>query len=144
MLIFCGIQASGKSTFYKQNFFNSHLRISLDLLNTRNREKRFLELSFETNQKIVIDNTNITIKERKKYIDLAKEHNYKIIGYYFQSKIKDCIARNDTRTGKEKIPTKGIAGTFGRLEKPSFEEGFEELYFVSLQENEFLVDNYES
>ena len=31
-IIFTGIQATGKSTFYKQNFFNSHVRISLDLL----------------------------------------------------------------------------------------------------------------
>lgn len=31
-ILFIGIQASGKSTFYKERFFNSHLRISLDLL----------------------------------------------------------------------------------------------------------------
>jgi hypothetical protein len=30
-IIFVGIQASGKSTFYKEKFFNSHLRISNDL-----------------------------------------------------------------------------------------------------------------
>ncbi|MCB9352743.1 MAG: ATP-binding protein, partial [Lewinellaceae bacterium] len=29
-ILFIGIQASGKSTFYKERFFNSHLRISLD------------------------------------------------------------------------------------------------------------------
>lgn len=37
-LIFCGIQASGKSTFYCQRLLNSHVRISLDLLRTRHRE----------------------------------------------------------------------------------------------------------
>ena len=54
-LIFMGLQASGKSSFYKENFFNSHIRLSMDLLNTRNREKRFLELSIQTQAKIVVD-----------------------------------------------------------------------------------------
>ncbi|MEL6944740.1 MAG: ATP-binding protein, partial [Bacteroidota bacterium] len=33
-ILFIGIQASGKSTFYKERFFNTHVRISMDLLNT--------------------------------------------------------------------------------------------------------------
>ncbi|MBN1315005.1 MAG: hypothetical protein JXA42_06040 [Anaerolineales bacterium] len=35
-VIFIGIQATGKSTFFKERFFNTHVRISLDLLKTRN------------------------------------------------------------------------------------------------------------
>lgn len=42
-IIFIGIQASGKSSFYKEKFFNSHLRVSLDLLNTRNKENQILD-----------------------------------------------------------------------------------------------------
>ncbi len=57
-VIFMGLQASGKSSFYKENFFNSHIRLSMDLLNTRNRERKFLELSIETQAKVVVDNTN--------------------------------------------------------------------------------------
>ena len=41
-VIFIGIQASGKSTFYIENFFDTHVRISMDLLNTRNKELQFL------------------------------------------------------------------------------------------------------
>ena len=36
-VVFTGIQASGKSTFYRERFFHTHLRISLDLLKTRGR-----------------------------------------------------------------------------------------------------------
>ncbi len=32
IMIFVGIQASGKSTFYHQYFANTHLRINLDML----------------------------------------------------------------------------------------------------------------
>jgi predicted kinase len=38
-VIFVGIQASGKSTFYCQRFFATHMRISLDMLRTRRRER---------------------------------------------------------------------------------------------------------
>jgi transcriptional regulator with XRE-family HTH domain len=34
-IIFVGIQASGKSTFYRERFFDTHLRINLDMLKTR-------------------------------------------------------------------------------------------------------------
>jgi len=36
-IIFIGIQATGKSTFYKDNFFKTHIRINLDMLKTRKR-----------------------------------------------------------------------------------------------------------
>ena len=38
-VIFIGIHASGKSTFYQQRSFQSHNRINLDLLRTRHRER---------------------------------------------------------------------------------------------------------
>ncbi|MDL2321544.1 ATP-binding protein, partial [Desulfosarcina sp. OttesenSCG-928-B08] len=63
-IIFCGIQASGKSTFYLERFFKTHVRISLDLLRTRNRENRFLSLCLETGQHFVVDNTNPTRSDR--------------------------------------------------------------------------------
>ena len=30
-VIFIGIQASGKSTFFKERFFNTHVRINLEM-----------------------------------------------------------------------------------------------------------------
>jgi hypothetical protein len=56
-IIFCGIQASGKTSFYKEHFFKTHIRISLDLLNTRRKENIFLQTCFETQQRFVVDNT---------------------------------------------------------------------------------------
>ena len=81
-IIFCGIQATGKTTFYQQNFVNSHVRISMDLLKTRNRERQFLQLCIDTQQKLLVDNTNLSIVDRKNYIDKTKSAGYKIIGYY--------------------------------------------------------------
>jgi len=43
LLIFSGVQASGKSSFYLLNLHHSHLRINLDMLKARHREKLIFE-----------------------------------------------------------------------------------------------------
>ena len=39
LVIFTGLQASGKTTFYGTRFRDSHVRINLDMLKTRHREE---------------------------------------------------------------------------------------------------------
>ncbi|MCE3225713.1 MAG: family ATPase [Bacteroidetes bacterium] len=141
-IIFCGIQATGKTSFFKDNFFKTHIRISMDQLNTRNKENRFLEVCFTTQQPFVIDNTNPTKEERQKYIARAKEHKFKVIGYYFQSKLQESLVRNSSRSGKENIPEVGIKGTYNRLELPEFTEGFDELFYVEIENNAFTVKKW--
>lgn len=141
-IIFCGIQATGKTTFYRENFLKTHVRLSLDQLRTRNREQKFFELCIETEQSFVIDNTNPTKLDRERYILRAKSKGFKIIGYYFQSKVVEAIARNSQREGKEKIPEVGIKGTFNKLEIPSMEEGFDELFYVEIIGNNFLIKEW--
>lgn len=144
-IIFCGIQATGKSTFYKENFFNSHVRISLDLLRTRHREMVFLQACLQTRQRLVVDNTNPTAAERQRYIALARTAGYEVIGYYFESKTEEALRRNSTRQGRERISDKGIYGTRKRLEIPSFAEGFDYLFYVRLHEpTGFQVQNWQA
>lgn len=141
-VIFMGIQATGKSTFYKERFFNTHFRVSMDLLNTRNKEGKLLDACIELQQKIVIDNTNPTIEERAKYIQKFKERKYKTIGYYFCSKVEESLERNSKREGKERIPDVGIFSTKKRLVFPNLSEGFDELYYVEIRENGFYVKDW--
>jgi predicted kinase len=141
-VIFCGIQATGKTTFFKEKFFKTHIRISLDQLNTRNKEQKFIETCLLTQQAFVVDNTNPTKEDRAKYITAAKENKFRVVGYYFQSKLAEAFIRNGQRTGKENIPEIGIKGTFSRLEKPSREEGFDELYYVELENNTFTIKEW--
>lgn len=143
-ILFCGIQATGKSTFYQQHFFSTHVRISLDLLKTRNRESIFLAACFNTSQKLVIDNTNLLKSEREQYIQQAREYRFKVTGYYFSSNIEDAIRRNSLRTGKARIPEPGVRGAYKRLELPSLVEGFDELYYVTIEDNEFLIQNWKN
>lgn len=139
-VVFVGIQASGKSSFYKDRFFATHVRISLDLLRTRNRERRLLTVCLETQQPFVIDNTNPTREERAKYIDAAKSAKYSVVGYYFRSKAEECLTRNQQRT--DQVPEVGILSTVKKLELPTLEEGFDNLKYVRLTEAGFVVEEW--
>ena len=65
-----------------------------------------------------------------------------MIGYYFQSKVADALLRNSQRSGKEKVPEVGIKGTYKRLSLPSMDEGFDELYYVTAENNIFTVKEW--
>lgn len=142
-VIFCGIQATGKTTFYKEKFFKTHIRISLDQLNTRNKEQKFIDTCYSTQQRFVVDNTNPTKQDRAKYISLAKANNFNVIGFYFQSNLNVALNRNSQRSGKENIPEIGIKSTFNKLEIPTYDEGFDELYYVEIENNNFKIKEWE-
>jgi predicted kinase len=141
-VIFMGIQATGKSTFYLKQFFSSHVHISLDKLKTRHREEVFVKASLQTKIGFVVDNTNPTKTDRARYIVPAKESGFRIVGYYFQSKLDDAIKRNQGREAV--VPDIGIRATHAKLELPSFDEGFNELWYVQIIETGFEVKAWQN
>lgn len=139
-VVFIGLQASGKTSFYQERFFSTHVRVSLDLLRTRHRERRFLATCVETQQPFVVDNTNPTRRDRERYIQVAKAANYSVSGYYFCSKISECLVRNQNRAGR--VPDVGILSTAKQLERPRMDEGFDCLRYVQLTEQGFVVEEW--
>lgn len=129
-IIFVGIQGAGKSTFYRDRFFNTHIRINLDMLKTRHREQIFLQACLEAKQPFVVDNTNPTVEERSRYIVPAKEKGFRVVGYYFQVKLEDCKLRNRMREPKQIVPLVGLLATYKKLVLPSWQEGFDAIYIV--------------
>jgi predicted kinase len=144
-ILFTGIQAVGKSTFYKERFFATHVRINLDMLKTRPRELLLLQACIAAKQPFVVDNTNTLRRDRARYIEVAKPAGFRIVGYYFQSSLKDALLRNSQREGKANIPAKGVLAAYQRLEIPSYTEGFDQLYYVSIDPatSKFLVREWE-
>ena len=140
-LIFIGIQGAGKSTFYKERFFQSHVRINLDMLRTRRRERLLLAACLEARQPFVVDNTNVTRGARANYIEAARGGGFRVIGYYFRADVRAALRRNKLREGRERVPDKGVLGTLKRLEVPQLVEGFDELFYVwTSEENHFIVE----
>ena len=144
VIIFIGIQASGKSSFYFERLSKSHLRLNLDMLKTRNRETILFDACIKAKQPIVIDNTNATKEERKRYLGKLRQNHFKVIGYYFKSSIEESLYRNKMRKGKEKIPEIAINGTYNKLELPEYSEGFDELYYISIGEEGFTLEGWKN
>lgn len=138
-VIFMGLQASGKSAFYRERFFRTHVRVNLDMLRTRHREKCVIETCLRIQQPFVVDNTNPTKEDRQKYIEAARAADFRVCGYYFRSEIEGCKRRNESRSESEQVPLVGILGTYKRLELPSWDEGFDELYYVRIDDSNQLV-----
>src|SRR5438067_1418053 len=138
-VVFIGIQGSGKSTFYRERFFDTHVRISLDVVKTRPRERALLTACLGSGQPFVIDNTNVRASERAVYIDAAKRSGFRVSGYFFDAQLHDALRRNSQRLGKGKIPVAGVVGTFKRLKRPTPAEGFDELYLVSNDQGDRFV-----
>ena len=115
------------------------------MIKTRHREERLMQVCFETQLPFVVDNTNVTRSDRERYIALARQHKFRIVGYYFQSKIHDCIVRNEQRSTEEQVSKLGLLGASNRLELPSLGEGFDELYYVQIdpETNAFLVEQWD-
>jgi predicted kinase len=142
-VLFIGVPAVGKTTFYKHRFFSTHIRINLDMLRTRHRQDILIRACLEAKQPFVIDNTNPTIEERVPHIALAKANQFRVVGYYFQSKARDALERNAQRPEHEQVPDKAIFGKLKALERPSLSEGFDSLYYVRIApRGEFLVEEW--
>jgi predicted kinase len=139
MIVFIGIQGSGKSYYYHKYLAGGFARVNLDELKTRNREKQRFEALVWEGSSFVVDNTNPQRADRARYIIPAKEAGYHVVGYFFESRLQDCIRRNERRTGRAKLPAKVIAATSNKLELPSFEEGFDELFFIARRNERAMI-----
>lgn len=129
-VILIGVQGSGKSTFYREKLFDTHVRISLDLLRTRQRERVLMQACLTSGQRFAVDNTNVLRVDRAVYIAAAKAAGFRVAGYFFDVELKEALRRNGTREGAAKIPVPGVIGTWKRLERPELSEGFDELVVV--------------
>ncbi|MEO0590544.1 MAG: AAA family ATPase [Pseudomonadota bacterium] len=145
LVLFLGIQATGKSTFYKQRYADTHIRLNLDMLRTRHRETILLNACLAAKQPCVIDNTNPTKLERARYIEAAQQNNFSVKGLFFASGIEAALSRNQSRPKDKIIPELAIRGTRNRLETPDYGEGFDRLHYVTTTESgDFSVVEWES
>jgi len=142
-VIFIGLQASGKSTFHMRQFSRTHVRINMDMLKTKHRERLLLDACLAGKQSFVIDKVNAAAPDRATYIRAAKAAGFQVVGYYFQSKLDDCLARNAARPEAERVPDTAIMGTYKRLQLPSLDEGFDRLYYVrTTNDGDFVVEEW--
>ena len=138
-VILVGVQGAGKSTFYRERFFDTHVRINLDMLRTRDRERQLLNACLDAGQSFVVDNTNPQASDRARYVGPARAKGFRVIAYFFDVPLRDAMQRNNQRKLRQKIPAVAVAGTHKKLERPSKDEGFDQIFTVQVAEPDRFV-----
>ena len=138
-MILIGLPASGKTTFYRERFAASHELVSKDAMRRnrqpQRRQDELINSSLAAGRSVVVDNTNPTAADRATIIALARRHGAEVAGYFFPTEAADALRRNRAREGRHRVPAVAIFATRKRLERPTFEEGFDRLYTVVVNED---------
>lgn len=142
-VLLIGVQGCGKSTFYKERFFDTHVRISRDMLKTKGRERLLLGACLAAKQPFVLDNTNALASQRAEVIEPARAAGFRVVGCYFRCGIREALWRNRRRPAGSAVPVPGVLATFKKLQAPSWEEGFDEIRVVTTGGTEgFVVEDW--
>lgn len=120
-IILVGLPGAGKSTYYQENFSDTHVRVNLDMLKNRKREHALLQSCLLSEMKFVVDNTNLTKSLRAKYIALAKIFNFKVKIIDLKVDLPRCLRRNRLRN--KPVPEKAIHYMYRTYEPPTEDEG---------------------
>lgn len=135
-VIFVGLPASGKTTFYRQRFAATHRHISKDLwpnaARKDERQARELRAALGSGQPVVVDNTSPAVADRAAIVAVARALGARVIGFYFAAATREAVGRNRGREGRERVPDVAIFTTAKRMTVPTQGEGFDELYRVTI------------
>jgi predicted kinase len=132
-VILVGLPGAGKTTFYRQRY-PSHDHISKDTLpstgNKQAKQDAALRRALAAGRPVIVDNTSVSPAERAAIIAIAREFDARIVGYYVEATTREAVSRNETRTGRAKVPKVAIFTCAKRLVPPALHEGFDELHTV--------------
>ena len=137
-----GVEGSGKSTWARENKIPV---ISSDAMRellagdvndqTIHREvfahvRAMLRTRLAIGQaKTAVDATNLTPKERRPYVEIARRAGARIEAVYFITPVEECLKRNRGRT--RVVPDEVIRAMAGKLKRPSLAEGFDSVRIVT-------------
>jgi predicted kinase len=150
IVLICGLPGAGKSWFARAHFQGSgrkrvnrkEIRRGLYEMKTfgerwsedkfdqvdehlvKHVEKKIVEHLLQNRQKVLIDNTSVTVASRKTYVALARQMHHSIGVVFLNCPASTCLARNRTR--EDAIPETAISKLAAALELPSLQEGFAE------------------
>ncbi|HEX3703067.1 MAG TPA: AAA family ATPase [Vicinamibacterales bacterium] len=135
-MIFAGLPAAGKTTFYHRWFAATHRHVSKDLwpqaAGRDARERRAIGDALADGVSVVVDNTHPAAAGRRAIAALAHARGARVVGYFFDVTTREAVARNAGRTGAAKVPNVAIFTVAKRFEPPTRAEGFDQLFRLTL------------
>ncbi|TQS17222.1 ATP-binding protein [Microbispora hainanensis] len=133
--VLVGLQASGKTTFYRQHLVATHVHVSKDNWpNARRRQRRQLRTiaeSLEQGRDVAVDNTNPSPEEWGPLVVAAREHGARVVAYWFPPDLAASLERNALRPGRARVPEVGMYATVKRLRRPRLSDGFDAVRTVT-------------
>ena len=120
LVIFVGLPASGKSTYFRAHLAATHVHVSKDLLARGARQEPLIDKALAAGKSVVVDNTNPSPDARAPLIAIGRRHGARIVGYFFEVDVKTALVRNRQREGKARVPD--VAGA--QLPAPSLAPAF--------------------
>jgi predicted kinase len=150
-----GLPGSGKTTWFKRRGVTP---LSSDMLRTilfdDITEQRYQSLVFSTLRSLLrarlvarmpwnyVDATNLSPKERRQWIQMARQLGYEVQAVFFDVPLEVCLERNRRR---ERIVSEDIMRRMAaKLRPPTFEEGFSKIVVVRVKSKEGSGDPGES
>ena len=98
------------------------------------RQEQLIAAALGEGRSVVVDNTNATAEVRAPLIALARANGAEVVGYFFKTEAADALRRNRAREGRQRVPDVAIFAARKKLQRPAFEEGFDRLFEVTLDE----------
>jgi predicted kinase len=132
-IIFVGLQGSGKTTYFRDHFAATHAHVSRDVQRTAERDAAVIEECLRAGRSFVVADTNATRAVRAPIIKQAKTAGFSVACYFFDTPVRTAIGRNNHRKDKKPIPVPAILRTAKHLERPSLDEGMDEIRTVAVE-----------
>jgi predicted kinase len=157
IILLCGLYGSGKTEFAIKHFMGKERsRISRSEIRkymfemthfgekwsatdfteenealVKHIERKVLEHFLHNKRKVLIINTFVMKKSRKRFIEIAREQK-KTIGAIFLSRpLEQCLERNEQNTIG--VPGDVVTSLFYKIELPDKGEGFDEVLVVNFK-----------
>jgi len=145
LVLFVGLQGSGKSGYFMSRYAGTHVHVSKDLFPRHARKKsdrqlRQIEQALATGRSVVVDNTNPRRSDRTGLVETGRRAGARIIAVHFLASVAEALRRNAGREGRSRVPDVAIYTTARRLEPPRREEGFDEIVRVRLGDDGFALE----
>lgn len=137
-----GLPGSGKSTYFERLGANAissdaiRLQLADDPTDQTIHRRVFRAVRYLLRQRLAlrrpvtyIDATNLTVKERRRYVKIARDHHCEIEALYFDVSPEICKARNAARP--RIVPPEAIDRMAAKLTRPTKAEGFTRVQLIA-------------
>lgn len=128
VVLLVGLQACGKTTFYRERLAATHALVSKDAMSRsarrkEDRQRRELAALLADGHDVCVDNTQPSVAERAGVIAVARARGARVVGHWWPPDLALSLRRNAARP--DPVPEVGLYAAAARWKDPTPGEGFD-------------------